>query len=389
MNKTFGTFECQTSTLMPRNHRKSASPFNPRAVRTGSLVRRIKDTPAIVAMVLLSIVCIALTMDKAPEIVKLTSSHVLGPKRPFAQGHASTIVKGKGNTYLVAWFGGTHEKHPDVGIWMSKGNGTKWSEPVEVAKIREDAHWNPVLFKATDNEIILYFKVGKTIDNWETWFITSSDGGDTWSKPRELVAGDRGGRGPVRNKPIRLSNGVLLAGASNEKNKVWNAFVDRSDDNGKSWTSTPFLTLDRKDIGGEGIIQPTLWESSPGNVHMLLRSSCGLICRSDSRDSGKTWSKVYKTVLPNPNSGIDLVKLSNGKLALVYTPDGANWGERNPIKLAISSDNGNTWPEQIDIETGVPDDEFSYPAIVASGDTVSVTYTWKRQNIAFFQALVK
>lgn len=353
------------------------------------LTGKMKDTPAMLAMVLLSVLCVSLAPESAPKIVKITSGHVLGPKRPFDQGHASTVVKANGDTYLVAWFGGTHEKHPDVGIWLSKGSGTNWSEPVEVAKVREDAHWNPVLFKASENEIILYFKVGRTIDEWETWFMTSADLGNTWSKPQELVAGDHGGRGPVRNKPIRLSNGVLLAGASNEKNKVWNAFVDRSEDNGKSWMATPFLAIDRKDISGEGIIQPTLWESSPGNVHMLLRSSSGYICRSDSKDYGKTWSKVYKTALPNPNSGIDLVKLPDGKLALVYNPDNRNWGDRSPLKLAVSSDNGITWPVQTDIESGVADDEFSYPAIVASGDTVSITYTWKRQNIAFWQGVVK
>jgi predicted neuraminidase len=374
---------------MPRSYSRNL-PFTPStALRGRSFVRRIKDTPAVIAMALLSIVCIALTRDRSPEIVKLTSSHILGPKRPFAQGHASTLVKAGGNTYLVAWFGGTHEKHPDVGIWLSRGDGKQWSEPIEIAKIREDAHWNPVLFKSNDKEITLYFKVGKEIDDWETWFIKSVDDGNTWSKPLELVAGDRGGRGPVRNKPIRLSNNVLIAGASNEKDKVWNAFVDRSDNNGRTWTSSPFLVLDRKEIGGEGIIQPTLWESTPGNVHMLLRSSSGFICRSDSKDYGKTWSKVYKTSLPNPNSGIDLVKLSDGKLALVYNPDNANWGERNPIKLAVSTDNGITWPVQTDIETGIPDDEFSYPAIVASGDTVSITYTWKRVNIAFWQGVVK
>ena len=353
-------------------------------------MKRIKDTPLVIAMLMLSIACVTLAgRNSYPQISKVTSGLIIGADRPFAQGHASTIVQAGGHKYIVAWFGGTHEKHPDVGIWMSIGDGRTWSYPVEVAKIREDAHWNPVLFKSTEKEITLFFKVGKTIDKWETWFMKSTDQGKTWTKPAELVKGDRGGRGPVRNKPIRLSNGVLISGASNENNKVWNAFADRSEDNGKTWSATPYLSLDRNEIVGEGIIQPTLWESKPGNVHMLLRSSGGVICRSDSKDYGKTWSKVYKTSLPNPNSGIDLVKLHNGTLALVYNPDNKNWGDRNPLKLAVSTDNGNTWPVQTDIETGSGEDEFSYPAIVAAGDTVSVTYTWKRQNIAFWQAVVK
>src|SRR3546814_13002149 len=69
--------------------------------------------------------------------------------------------------------------------------------------------------------------------------------------------------------------------------------------------------LKRDSAFGEGVIQPALWESAPGKVHMLLRSSAGVICRSDSEDYGKTWSPVYKTDLPNPNSGIDATKLGS------------------------------------------------------------------------------
>ncbi len=211
----------------------------------------------------------------------------------------------------------------------------------------------------------------------------STDNGATWSAAKELVPGDKGGRGPVRNKPIILSDGTLLAPASNEKKGVWNAFVDRSEDSGQTWNTSPFIKLNRDSIPGEGVIQPTLWESSPGKVHMLLRSSAGVICRSDSEDYGKTWSAVYKTVLPNPNSGIDLTKLPDGTLILVYNRDNENWGARRPISIAISKDNGKTWPTTVDIEDGEGEDEFSYPSIISFGDTIALTYTWKRQRIAF------
>ena len=178
----------------------------------------------------------------------------------------------------------------------------------------------------------------------------SSDNGTSWSKPEELVKGDHGGRGPVRNKPIILSNGTWLAGSSNETKGVWNAFVDRSEDAGKTWKASKYLSLNREEILNEGIIQPTLWESTGGHVHMLLRSSAGSICRSDSKDYGKTWTPVYKTTLPNPNSGIDLVRVTGNTLALVYNPDNQNWGERNQLTLAISRDNGLTWPTSIKLK---------------------------------------
>lgn len=304
--------------------------------------------------------------------------------RSFSQCHASTVLNTTDGNFLVAWFGGTHEKHDDVGIWLSKGKPGAWSAPVEIAKVRENPHWNPVLFRSPDGSIILYFKVGSSIDDWETWYKVSPDNGETWTDAKELVAGDKGGRGPVRNKPVVLSNGTWLAPASNEKSGVWNAFVDRSEDNGKTWTASSFMSLNRDSIPGEGVIQPVLWESSPGNVHMLLRSSAGVICRSDSKDYGRTWSPVYKTGLPNPNSGIDLTKLGDGRLILAYNPDGKNWGVRRPMALAVSNDNGKTWLTSVNLETGNEGDEFSYPSIIHLGDTIAVTYTWKRERIAFW-----
>ena len=123
---------------------------------------------------------------------------------------------------------------------------------------------------------------------------------------------------------------------------------------------------------------------TPGDVHMLLRSSAGFICRSDSNDYGITWSSVYLTALPNPNSGIDLAKLATNDLVLIFNPQAENWGERRPLSVAISRDNGHTWDFICELETGVEGDEFSYPAVVSRQNTIALTYTWKRRNIAFW-----
>lgn len=322
------------------------------------------------------------------SINTLNYEHIFGEKRPFKQCHASTLIGLKNGRYLFAWFAGTEEKNNDVGIWMAEGTTGNWSAPHLAVKIRNEPHWNPVLFKTSDGKIFLFFKVGKEIDYWETWMMESADEGKTWSQPRELVKGNKGGRGPVRNQPIVLSNGDWLAPASIERNRVWNAFVDRSEDNGKTWTASDTLSIDRKIIVGEGIIQPALWESQPGNVHMLLRSSAGSICRSDSKDYGKTWGPVYKTDLPNNNSGIDVAQISGDTIAVIFNPVSENWGDRFPISVAVSTDNGKSWPYHFDIEKGQGEDELSYPDMFYENGNLVACYTWNRQSIAFWKGKI-
>ena len=306
-------------------------------------------------------------------------------KAHFNQCHASTLVQLPNGKFLVAWFGGSLEGRDDVGIWAAERFQGRWSVPRRIAKVRDHAHWNPVLYADSDGRVHLFFKVGKTISDWETWTAVSEDGGWTWSQPTELMPGDRGGRGPVKNKPILLADGSLLAGASLERGGVWNVFVDRSEDGGESWEASDIVELDRPHFEGAGVIQPTLWESEPGQVHMLTRSTCGSICRSDSHDGGRTWTPLYQTRLPNNNSGIDLARLDNGSLALVCNPVPRRI--RTPLAILLSDDNGRTWPRRLDIET--EEGEYSYPAIIPTRVGMAITYSWKRAHIAFWMGSVE
>lgn len=308
---------------------------------------------------------------------------VFGDDRPFPECHASTLVETEQGRLICAWFGGTKEKADDVAIWQSRFMGGNWSTPVRVAKVNETAHWNPVLFRDPARGTYLFFKVGREIPFWETNWAETRDDGATWSVPVELVPHDQGGRGPVKNKPIVLSDGSWLAGASTEY-KGWKPFADRSEDGGKTWVRSADFVIDRAAIPGEGAIQPALWESKPGHVHALLRTAAGKIGRADSTDYGRTWMPVYLTDMPNNNSGIDVLRLEDGRLLLVYNPVMKNWGGRSPLNLAISKDNGETWSDLASLEDE-PNVEFSYPAIVRTSAGVAISYTWKRQRIRCWQ----
>ncbi len=335
---------------------------------------------------------------RKPDPVDIVTEYVFGDLRPFAQCHAPTLVARPDGGLLAAWFGGSHEGHSDVGIWSAESNarrpgrsgreassckpGTDWTGPRRLAKVSDEAHWNPVLFARSEDarELVLHFKVGGRIRDWTTWAQRSDDGGATWSAPEPLVPGDRGGRGAVRSKPIRLASGAWLAGASIERWRRWDAFIDRSANGLDGWEATGLIEIDRNRFVGKGLIQPTLWESTPGSVHALFRSTAGRVYRSDSRDDGRHWSIAYPTTLPNNNSGLDVVRLENGLLALACNPVAGNWAARTPLSVLFSTDNGETWPERIDLETDPG--EFSYPAIVETREGLAVGYTWNRRRIA-------
>lgn len=313
--------------------------------------------------------------------------HIFESEAYFRQCHASTVCLLPDGAPVAAWFGGEQEKAPDVAIWFSKRRDGVWSEPVKIADRENVPCWNPVLFMSGE-KLLLFYKVGNEIPRWQTMVKESSDNGLTWSKERELVLGDYGGRGPVKNKCIRLKDGAILAPASTEKDG-WDCFTDRSEDGGRTWTRSENVPLDRQSLTGTGIIQPTLWQDDAGIVHMLMRSSEGCIFKSDSADGGRSWGRAVRTALPNNNCGIDLAQLADGRLVLVYNPVSGNWAARSPIAFSVSEDNGESFGEpqlldHVPCDRNMESAEFSYPAIVADGNDVYLTYTWKRRTIAFW-----
>lgn len=325
-------------------------------------------------------------------------------KRTTDSAHASTLLPLHHNGVLAAWFGGSWEKDSNVCIWMSRRNREgKWTHPVVAENVRGIALWNPVLFRCPDNSILLFYKVGVTIDQWQTFAIRSHDEGISWSNPFELVENDRqGGRGPVKNKPILLSDGKTIVAPASLEGECWDCFVDISRDNGKTWQMSSLVPVrhagyniqmvdqpyEKHRCWGKGIIQPTLWEDEKGDIHMFCRSTSSAIFRSDSTDRGVSWSTAYETGLPNNNSGLDLVKVSGNTLVLAYNPvpNLPNYykGPRTPLVLDYSRDNGFTWERLHILEDGPGD--YAYPSIVCRDkNTIEICYTQKREQICFWR----
>ena len=157
----------------------------------------------------------------------------------FPEAHASTIVELKNGDLVAGYFGGTHERDPDVCIWVNikKKGSDEWSKPILAAdgvlslddpnakymglsglkddttpatagpigtpdsydyvtkttrlknvsdRLKRKSCWNPVLFEMPNGELWLFFKIGTTVGDWTGWLTKSKDGGRTWSDKEPL-----------------------------------------------------------------------------------------------------------------------------------------------------------------------------------------------------------
>ncbi|MFM7245007.1 MAG: exo-alpha-sialidase [Planctomycetaceae bacterium] len=310
---------------------------------------------------------------------------------PSLSCHASTICEAAPGRLVAAWFGGTAERNPDVEIWVSRHDGRRWGEPEMVvtgsqADGRREPCWNPVLFKGRpEGPLFLYAKIGPTPRDWWGVACESGDGGTTWSQLRRLPDGVIG---PIKNKPIVLRDGTVIAGASTEHDG-WRVHFERSDDGGRTFVAGKPVNVapgTRGEPAAEGdanqdrisAIQPSLLDLGGDRLLAVGRTTHGRIFEIESLDGGRTWGAMRLGTLPIPSSGTDAVTLADDRHLIVYNHTKSS--ARTPLDVAISRD-GTTWAPVVALETMAG--SFAYPAVIQSSDgLVHITYTWNREAIA-------
>ncbi len=315
----------------------------------------------------------------------VTSSGFIDEAPPYPQCHASTLAETSKGHLAAAWFGGTHERHADVGIWVSRHVEGRWTTPVEVANgMQSDGTrhptWNPVLFFPPRGPLYLFYKVGPTPRDWWGMVMISKDEGLSWSKPERLPVGILG---PIKNKPVTLSDGSWLSPSSSESpSEGWRVHFELSTDAGATWRQ-----IGPVDKGaGFDAIQPSILFHSGSRLQALCRTRQGVIAETWSNDGGKTWNPLQATSLPNPNSGTDAVTLADGRQLLVYNhsappPERPTKGLRHPLDVAVSHD-GVAWERVLTLEDEPRESGYAYPAVIQTSDgMVHITYTWDRKRI--------
>jgi predicted neuraminidase len=135
------------------------------------------------------------------------------------------------------------------------------------------------------------------------------------------------------------------------------------------------------------VLQPTLLMQSPTQWLALMRdsSSFGRVQASQTQDAGRSWTDLPMLSLHNADNSLAGLSLSATQHVLVHNPQTQG---RHELDLSVSAD-GLQWQEILTLVKGGVADEFSYPSVVWQDQHLWVSYTYKRQAIAWQRLLVK
>lgn len=280
---------------------------------------------------------------------------------------------------LLAWIGGSGLHHPDASIYLVKRAEESWSRPIKILSavhprtLAQKACRRPVLFQPSEETLLIFYKTETAQGRITGWLTSSKDNGITWFPPKSLP---RFISGPARTKPIALSeNSFLCGGDSRYAGRRFH--IEKAEVFRESWSWT--RTRDLSSAMRHNASEPVLLDHGEGRLQALCRTRLGHIAETWSENGGKTWISVQRTVLPNPDGGLDAVKLGDRKFALVYQHSNR---DRGVLNLAFTED-GRRWSAAAVLESQ-PKSRFSDPSIVLGVDgNLHLVYSVNHQQVKY------
>lgn len=266
---------------------------------------------------------------------------------------------------------------------ISTDLGKTWTEPFTIQEnIGTENVMESDLLRLRSGEIALFFCVKNSEADCKPYMRKSFDEGRSWSEPVQIAKPYAGYYTLNNDRAIQLSSGRLLLPSAMTPN-IW-AFPQLvslsfySDDNGRTWFRSNNVVSLPSSI--DGADEPGVVELRDDRILMWFRNTLGHIYKSYSEDGGETWSSPESMTVVSPCSSQTIKRNPvNGHLLLVW--NNTNRPRRNPLTVAESRDEGETWEDPKDIEVDRRY-EYSYPSVTFVKDLVLLTYhVHDRKNI--------
>lgn len=305
--------------------------------------------------------------------------------------HVSSICELPDGRLAAVWYGGSREGAKDVKIYLATCDpeeGISWTKPRIVMDRRIASKelnryvkkvGNPIVFADSEGQLWLIY-VSIIFGGWSCSSLNvkiSSDGGATWAPSRRITLSPLINISQlVRNKPVLLEDGGFMLPIYHECLGKYPEllYIRRQRTNG----CTPHLKV--RVASGRAFIQPSVVALGSRSAVAFLRSCLEdkAVAMTVTRDAGTTWTKPVTLDLPNPNSGLDTLLLSNGRILIAFNDSKNN---RDNLGLAVSSDGGLSWI-RIAILEHTPGAKYSYPYMIFTRNgKIHLVYTWRKTRI--------
>lgn len=337
----------------------------------------------------LLIAYIAIMSSTSLAFAELKFERVFGPETPGGKyKHPASMTELSNGDLYIAYYGGDGEYAGDTAVFGARRakDTALWTVPKRIADTPDRAEGNGVVWQEPDGTVWLFYVVryGETWSDSVIKYKYSRDNAQSWTDS-ELLTFHKGMM--VRSQPIRLMNGDILLPIYHEtghdKEMVGPdsaSLFARRNQKTREWSFTNEV---HSRIGN---IQPSVVQLDAQNLIAFCRRGGGygplkdgFIVKTESHDGGLTWSAGQDTPFPNPNAAVDLIKLANGHLVMIYNDN--NTGERNPLTMRVSTNQGKTWPAARNIVNN-PSDEAAYPYMIQTADgRIHGVYTSQRRSV--------
>jgi len=339
------------------------------------------------------------TEPRPREGPPLFSAALLFDAFPTEMSHAPTAVEARNGDLLVAWYGGSGEAEPDVGIYLARRprEGSRWSDPVRIVdrQTAQNGHggfvWsvgNPVLVRGDGERLWLFYVA--TVSGWSTAWIevaTSDDHGRTWSDASRLYAAPGFNFSSLtRNPAIPMTDGTFLLPAYHELIGKYGLALRLEPDG---------TVIDRARMpSAQAALQPALVPFDDRSAHAFLRPAAApyrvLTTRTD--DAGWSWAPVSPSDLVSPSAPAAALRTGSDEILLAFN-DHPQW--RANIALSLSVDGAATWadphivdarPEDWTRTSPDRDYEVGYPWLMRdAGGRFHLFYSYARDAIKHVQ----
>jgi len=353
-------------------------------------------------------ICAISTLAQSPFSVIYTSGQ---------EGHKTyripAIIKNK-QGHLLAFAEGRVNGSGDFGdinivLKISRNQGRTWSTLSTLVDYQDLQAGNPTpILDTTDprfpkGRIFLFYNTGNNHENEiregkglrEVWYMTSIDGGLSWSKAVNITSQVHRPNQPSRNSAYAFkedwrhyANGpghgmqftqgphagrILIAanhseGPRGERGSDYRAHTFYTDDHGDTFHLGASIAI-------PGSNESSATEISGGKLLMNIRNQRGdirqrIIGLSD--DGGATWKETYfDPQLPDPicQGSILTIAQKKGRPFTLAFSNAADIKNRDNLTIRISQDDGRTWPITIPVDNGAsagesPKDFTAYSDLV-------------------------